>query len=32
MIPPNCGINQVELAKMFTQMGVSPESFKPQVH
>ena len=30
MIPHNCGINQVELAKTLTQMGVLPDALKPQ--
>ena len=31
MVPCNCGINQVELAKMLTQMGVSPDRLNPKV-
>ena len=30
-VPHNCGINQVELSKLLTQMGVSPDQLNPQV-
>lgn len=31
-IPHDCGINQVELAKTLNQMGVLPDTLKPQVY